>query len=57
MIPANRRYIIHNHEFFGCVKTFKTWRYYLKHYKYQVFILTDHNNLYEFMNIKTQSLY
>ena len=37
------------------VKAFKTWRYYLKSCKYEFLVLTDHNNLRCFMDIKTLS--
>ena len=45
MILAETRYETHNQELLAIVETFKTWRYYLESCKYEVFILTDHNNL------------
>ena len=37
------------------MKKFKTKYYYLKIYKYMVFILIDYNNLFYFMDIKNLS--
>ena len=46
-------YKTHNLELLVIVETFKQWHHYLKSNKYSVKILTDHNNLCEFMNVKT----
>lgn len=32
------------------METFKTWRHYLEGYKYEVFVITNHNNLWHFMD-------
>ena len=45
MIFAKTCYKTHNGEFLAIVETFKTWRYYLEGYKYEVLVLTDYNNL------------
>ena len=46
-------YEIHDLKLLAIVETFKQWCHYLKSNKYSVKILTDHNNLCEFMNVKT----
>ena len=46
-------YKMHNLKLLAIVETFKQWCHYLKNNKYSVEILTDHNNLHEFINIKT----
>ena len=56
MIPAKTWYKTHNSELLAIVKTFKNWRHYLKGCKYKVFIFTDHNNLWQFMDLKNLSL-
>ena len=55
MIPTKTRYETHNGEFLAIVEAFKTWRHFLKGYKHEVFVLTDHNNLRRFMNTKSLS--
>ena len=55
MIPAKTKYKTHNGELLAIVEAFKTWRYYLKGYKNEVYIFTDYNNLYSFMDTKNQS--
>ncbi len=57
MIPTKTRYKTHNQELLAIVKVFKTWRHYLEHCKYKVFVLTDHNNLCQFMDTKNLSSY
>ena len=44
MISAKTWYETHNGELLAIVKIFKTWKHYLKGYKYKVLILTDYNN-------------
>ena len=44
---------MHDVELQAILKTFKTWRYYLKNYKYEVFVLIDHNKLGQFIDIKS----
>ena len=55
MIPAETRYEIHNRELLAIVKVFKTWHHYLEGCKFEVFVLTDHNNLRRFMDTKSLS--
>ena len=55
MIPAKTWYKTHDGEFLPIVEAFKTWRHYLKGCKHKVFILIDHNNLCQFMDIKNLS--
>ncbi len=55
MIPAETRYETHNGELLAIVEAFKTWRHYLKGWKYEVLVLTDHNNLQRFMDTKSLS--
>ena len=55
MIPAETRYVTHNVELLAIVEAFKTWRHYLKSYKHEVLVLTDHNNLRWFMDTKSLS--
>ena len=51
MIPAKTCYETHNHELLAIVEIFKSWDHYLKSCKFEVFILTNHNNLYRFIDI------
>ena len=55
MILAKTCYKTHNGELLAIVEAFKTWRHYLKGCKYKVLILTDHNNLQQFMDTKSLS--
>ncbi len=55
MIPAETRYKTHDKELLAIFEVFKTWRYYLEGYKYEVLVLTDHNNLQRFMDTKSLS--
>ena len=55
MIPAETQYNTHNGELLAIVEAFKTWRHYLKDYKYKVLVLTDHNNLCRFIDTKSLS--
>ncbi len=55
MIPAETRYGTHDPELLAIVEAFKTWRHYLECCKYEVLILTDHNNLRQFMDTKNLS--
>ena len=55
MIPAETRYETHNGELLAIIEAFKTWRHYLEGCKYKVLVLTDHNNLRQFMNTKSLS--
>ena len=55
MIPAKTRYKTYNQELMAIVEAFKTWHYYLEGCKYKVFVLTDHNNLCQFIDMKNLS--
>ncbi len=55
IIPAETWYEIHDSKLLAMVEVFKTWKYYLKGYKYEVLVLTDHNNLQRFMDTKSLS--
>ena len=56
-IPVEIHYKTHNGELLAIVKVFKTWRHYLEDCKYEVSILTDHNDLYRFMDTKNPSFW
>ena len=55
MIPAETRYETHDDELLTIVEAFKTWQYYLGGCKHEVLVLTDHNNLCQFMDTKSLS--
>ncbi len=55
MIPTETWYKTHNQKLLTIVEAFKTQCHYLESYKYMVLILTDHSNLYQFINIKSFS--
>ncbi len=55
MIPAETRYKTHDQELLAIVEALKTWCNYLKGCKYKVLILTDYNNLRQFMDTKSLS--
>ena len=55
MISAETRYKTHDGEFLAIVKVFKTWRHYLEGCKYEVLVLTDHDNLHQFIDTKSLS--
>ena len=55
MILAKTCYKTHNGKLLVIVKAFKTWRHYLKGCKHKVFVLTDYNNLWQFINTKSLS--
>lgn len=55
MILIKTWYKTYDQELQAIVNVFKTWHYYLESYKYEVFILTDYNNLCWFMNKKSLS--
>ncbi len=52
MIPAERNYETHDQELLAIVDAFKQWRHYLEGSRYPIEVLTDHNNLRGFMNVK-----
>ncbi len=45
MIPAETRYETHNQELLAIIEAFKNCRHYLEGCKYEVFVLTDYNNI------------
>ena len=55
IIPAETQYKTWDGKLLAIVKAFKIWRHYLKVCKYELFVLTNHNNLYCFMDIKSLS--
>ena len=55
MIPAKTRYKTHDGELLAIVEVFKTWWHYLESCKHEVFVLTDHNNFWQFMDTKSLS--
>ena len=52
LIPAESRYETHDQELLAIVMVFKHWRHYLKGSYHTIEVLTDHNNLRGFMNVK-----
>ena len=55
MIPAETRYETHDSKLLAIVEAIKTWKHYLKGSRHKVLVLTDHNNLRQFMDIKSLS--
>ena len=55
MIFAKTQYKTHDIELLAIVEAFKTWCYYLEGCKHEVLVLTNHNNLRRFMDIKNLS--
>ena len=55
MIPAETWYVTHDQELLPIIEAFKNWRHYLEGCKYEVLVLTDHNNLRRFMDTKSLS--
>ena len=53
MIPAKTRYETHDHELLAIVAAFKQWQYYLEGSTHTIEVLTDHNNLVVFQNVKS----
>ena len=50
---AKTHYETYNQELLIIMKTFKHWWHYLKNSHYLIKILMNHNNLQEFMNVKS----
>ena len=50
MIPAKTRYETHNGELLAIVKAFKIWRHYLESSRHELLMLTNYNNLQQFMD-------
>ena len=55
MIPAETRYKTHDGKLLAIVEAFKTWRHYLEGCRHKVLVLTDYNNLCQFMDTKSLS--
>ncbi len=55
MISTETWYETHNQELLAIVEAFKTWHHYFKGCKYKVLVLTDYNNLCQFMDTKSLS--
>ena len=55
MIPAETRYETYNNELLAIVEAFMTWRHYIEGFWHKVLVLTNHNNLRQFMDIKSLS--
>lgn len=43
---------MHNQELLVIIKVFKTWHHYLRNCKYEILVLSDHNNFCGFMDNK-----
>lgn len=56
IILATMHYKIQNNELWANIKALKKWQYYWKDCKHQVFVLINHNNVGQFMNIKKLEL-
>ena len=57
MISTKTQYKTYDAELLAIIGAFKTWRHYLKGCKHKFLVLTDHNNLRWFMDIKSVSYY
>ena len=55
MILAETRYETHDGELLAIVEVFKTWRHYLEGSQHKMLVLTDHNNLCRFIDMKSLS--
>ena len=55
MILGKTWYKSHNNELLALVELFKIWKHYLKNCKYKVFVLTDYNNFWQFIDVKILS--
>ena len=55
MIPAETRYETHDGELLAIVKAFKTWKHYVEGSQHEVLVLTDYNNLQQFIETKSLS--
>ena len=53
MILTETRYETPNGELLAIAEAFKTWRHYLKGSQHEVLMLTNHNNLQQFMDTKS----
>ena len=55
MISAKIWYEIYNNKLLAIVKAFKTRRHYFKSCNHEIFVLTNHNNFYHFIDTKNLS--
>ena len=55
MVLAEIQYKTYNNKFLAIVKVFKTWCHYLESCKHEILVLTDHNNLRCFIDLKSLS--
>ena len=55
MILEETWYETHNQQLLAIVEAFKPWRHYLEGCKFEVLVLTDHNNLCQLMDTKSLS--
>ena len=55
MIPAETRYKTHDVEFLAIIEVFQTWGHYVEGSQHEVFMLTNHNNLQQFIDMKSLS--
>ena len=55
MISVETRYKTQDGELLAIVKVFKTWKHYLEGFQHEILMLTDYNNLRQFMDIKSLS--
>ena len=55
MIPVETWYKTHNQELLAIVKAFKTWLQYLESGKFELLVIINHNNLYQFIYTKSLS--
>ena len=53
MIFTETQYKTHNDELLAIIKAFKTWQYYLKSCKHKILIFTNHNSLYQLIDMKS----
>ena len=49
------KYKMHDQELLAIIEVFQTWHHYLEGCQYEVFILTDINNLRQFLDTKNLS--
>ena len=55
MIPVETRYKTYNAKLPAIVEAFKTWHHYVEGCKHKVLVFINHNNLCQFMDIKSLS--
>ncbi len=55
MVPTKTWYKTYDQKLLAIVEAFNTWHHYLEGCKYEFLILTDNNNLHQFMDTKSLS--